>query len=866
DGLPDGSRVSRFTVSRSDPPRVDPGSEQILITWLSGGHNGGCLKFGPEGCLYICTGDAAGPNPPDPLNTGQDVSDLLSSILRIDVDATDPGKSYRVPADNPLVGVKDARPEIWAYGFRNPWKMSFDRKTGALWTADVGWELWELVYRVEKGGNYGWSIVEGAQPVKPNGQRGPTPILPPTAAHPHSEAASITGGYVYRGRKFKELIGAYIYGDWATGKIWALRHDGSKVESIRELVTTPLQIISFAEDEAGELLVMDYAGTIHELELNPAPDTSETFPKRLSATGLFNSVETHALAQGVIRYSINAELWSDGAIADRFVAFPGVSGVIKTNEHRWAFPKDAVLGKTLSIPIEQGNAAEPKLRRLETQVLHYDGVTWRGYTYRWNEAQTDAALVRAEGEETVLEIRQTHRGDNRLRRQTWRFHSRAECLRCHNSWAGPPLAFNLLQLQKEHDYTMHQARPAVAEIHSQPAPARTSARFDQLRTLAHVGIIDPELARQKSPRLLNPYESGLPLNERARSWLHVNCAHCHREGAGGSVISHFNFELKPAEMKTFGVTPSQGQFGMKEARVIAPGDPLRSVLYYRINALGPSRMPRLGSGMIDQAGVQLIFDWISSMPIESKGSEEQRAEWLRTQRALVQSLRSDVSSVNSAKTASAKIDRALESTSGALLLLREIDQETIPPSARDRIIEKGTTHPDLLVRALFERFLPEEKRSRKLTPDFKFEEVLDHKGNTDRGRAIFFQTGGVQCYQCHQVRGEGRAFGPDLSAIGKKYSRAQLLEHLAHPSRRIDPEFILYQIETKNDLLHTGFLLKKTADAIHLKAADLSELHIPVTEVQTMQPSQISAMPEGLLQNLTAQEAADLIEYLFGLQ
>ena len=177
---PDGSVVSRFTVSRTDPPVIEPRSEQVILKFYSGGHNAGCLEFGNDGYLYISTGDASVPSPPDVMMTGQDCSDLLSSVLRIDVDHAVAGKPYRIPSDNPFVNTAGVRPEIWAFGFRNPWKMSFDRATGDLWLGDVGWELWELVFRVKRGGNYGWSVMEGPQPVNVEAKRGPAPISPPS--------------------------------------------------------------------------------------------------------------------------------------------------------------------------------------------------------------------------------------------------------------------------------------------------------------------------------------------------------------------------------------------------------------------------------------------------------------------------------------------------------------------------------------------------------------------------------------------------------------------------------------------------------------------------------------------------------------
>ena len=197
--------------------------------------------------LYISTGDAADPNPPDPFNTGQDISDLLSSILRIDVDRKDQGRNYAVPKDNPFVEMKGARPEVWAYGFRNPWRMSFDRQTGELFVGDVGWELWEMVHRVEKGGNYGWSAMEGPQPIKPR-TVGPTPIHPALIELPHTIACSVTGGRVYRGKKFPELRGAYVFGDWETRRLWAARFEGDRTKEMPEIARPSVRIVAFGED------------------------------------------------------------------------------------------------------------------------------------------------------------------------------------------------------------------------------------------------------------------------------------------------------------------------------------------------------------------------------------------------------------------------------------------------------------------------------------------------------------------------------------------------------------------------------------------------------------------------------------------
>ena len=315
--MPDGSRVSRFRVTNADPPRIDPASEDIVLTFLQGGHNGGDIHFGPDRMLYISTGDEA--REPESSSTrtrtGQDISDLLSSILRIDVDHPSSGKLYGIPKDNPFVAMKGARPEVWAYGLRNPWRMSFDSQTGELFVGDVGWELWESIHRVEKGGNYGWAAMEGPQAIKPQ-KIGPTPIRPPLIALPHTIACSVTGGRVYRGNKLPELRGAYIFGDWETRRLWAARFDGDRVKEMPEITRPLVRVVAFGEDKDGELYFLDYdGGTVHTIARNDAAARNADFPTKLSQTGLFPaSVKAdHTPAAGVVPFAVNSQQWHDEA-------------------------------------------------------------------------------------------------------------------------------------------------------------------------------------------------------------------------------------------------------------------------------------------------------------------------------------------------------------------------------------------------------------------------------------------------------------------------------------------------------------------------------------------------------------------------
>ena len=216
--------VARFKLSKDDPTKLDPASEEQILRYekrLAWNHDGGTICFGPDGYLYIVHGDGGLGN--DPQENGQNLGVLYAKILRIDVDKTDEGKNYAIPKDNPFVERKGARPEIWAYGIRNVWRMSFDKKTGKLWAADVGQNLYEEINIIRKGGNYGWNRREGLHPFGAKGVGPNKDMIEPIWEYSHDIGKSITGGTVYRGKALPELDGYYLHADYVSSKIWAAR-------------------------------------------------------------------------------------------------------------------------------------------------------------------------------------------------------------------------------------------------------------------------------------------------------------------------------------------------------------------------------------------------------------------------------------------------------------------------------------------------------------------------------------------------------------------------------------------------------------------------------------------------------------------
>lgn len=680
----------RITRYRMDPQtfEFDPKSATLILEWESNGHSGADCVFGNDGMLYVTSGD--GTSDSDLIETGQGLDHLLAKVLRIDVDHPDPGKTYSVPKDNPFVSRKDARPETWAYGFRNPWRITCDRKTGDIWVGNNGQDLWEQTFRVERGANYGWSVMEGSHVFYADRKRGPTPFVKPTTEHSHSEARSLTGGVVYHGEKLLELSGAYIYGDHSTGKIWGVKHNSKKVTYHRELVDTPFHITHFCLDSHGELLVLDHQGedkgNMYYLEPNPdaialspsplrgegqpkagspSPLTpalspkgrgSETnsFPRRLSESGLFASVKEHAMQPGLIPYSVNAALWSDGAHKARWLAIPHDPDrkeppIDMSGNRGWNLPDDTVLVKSFALDLEAG---KPESRRwIETRFLVKQQGEWFGYSYEWNDEQTDGVLVENAGKDREFTIRDPQAKVG-IRKQTWHYPSRTECMICHSRAANFVLGLSTLQFNRNHDYggiidsqlrvlehlglvklgswqEEHtnairrelQAKELEEKELDEAVKQRTVTRDQRGPAKTEMLAMSPE----SFPRLVDPYDKTADLTARARSYLHANCSICHVEAGGGNAQMQLEYFTPLLKAKMFDEKPLHHKFDLTDPRIIAPGHPERSVLLTRISRRGPStgQMPQLATSLVDREAVELFREWIEKMP-DSPAKVEER--------------------------------------------------------------------------------------------------------------------------------------------------------------------------------------------------------------------------------------------------
>ena len=554
----------------------------------SGGTNhwGGEMRFGPDGFLYLMLGDGGlGFEPVYATSTNR----LRGKILRIDPRGKD---TYAIPADNPWRLAEDGTqnpscndqdlstrvapcPEVFAKGLRNPFRGSFDRLTQRLWVGDVGAYDKEEINVIERGKDYGWISCEGDIPFAfcPPTTTNTGFVMPVAQFRVSSDQTAVIGGVVYRGLALPQPFrGAYLFGDIYSGEIYAIDEPYKNVVDapfdVKTIYEHPQQantsyarfrklgialpgVSSFFEDESGEVFITRFDLTVGGAVLKLVPSTAapvDTIPTRLSATGCVDPADPAKPAGGVLPYEINAPFWSDGADKERFIAIPDDAKLGVKADGKIELPKEGVVMKHFRV---NGKLVETRLL-----VRHLDG-GFAGYNYVWQDDGKDAVLANAQGESRPLAG------------QVWNYPSRAQCLTCHNATAGDTLGLELRQLHR-------------------------GAQLDQLSKYA---LFDAPVDTSAVVPLDDPF-GGADVDRRARAYLQVNCAMCHRDGARPDLrIGAANDHLCDAPA------------------LVAPGDPASSPLLARLaDPNRMRRMPKGGGNVIDTKGVALLRDWVSTRP------------------------------------------------------------------------------------------------------------------------------------------------------------------------------------------------------------------------------------------------------------
>lgn len=613
--MPDGGErlmdvLSRFETFADDPDRADPASELRLFTqedW-NDAHNAGDLKFGPDGYLYVTVGDETPPageqdGTRQPLQGG-----FFAAVLRLDVDQrpgslppnphTNPLQGYTVPSDNPFHGLDHyfghpldpfrVRTEIFAYGFRNPWRMTFDPGTGELIVGDVGGAMFEELNLVRPGGNYGWPFVEGVTNTTsvvfaPAGFQSDPPLYAYAHRNATNQGNSIICGEFYRGTAIPALAGRLIFADCRSGHTWALERGGGIVPASAGWLCTEPGLVTFGVDPRDrELLAANYR-TGRLMKLRPAAgDSRSTVPPTLAETGVFTDLAQLTVAPRVHEYTINAPFWSDHAIKRRWVSVPTEGPApVETEAGGIAYPPGTVWVKHFDLELVVGESASR--RRLETRLLVQGTNGFYGVTYRWGESRTNAWLVPEAGLDETFVIR-----DGDLERtQIWHYPGRSECVRCHNALSGPALGYSPGQLDRSFTDALG-----------------TGSQLERLRGLGQLPATLTSAAVGNAA-LIDPHDESRPLEQRVRSYLASNCASCHVPGRLVDTGASWDARLQ---------TPLEAT-GLLDGRLVAAQDLWNSRLYLLVARYYDDLvMPLLGSNVRDEFSVALLEQWILSLP------------------------------------------------------------------------------------------------------------------------------------------------------------------------------------------------------------------------------------------------------------
>lgn len=623
--------LSRFRTFENSIA-IDPTSEEILIRDVDpqAFHMGGGMFFDEQGFLYISWGDGGGGD--DQYNSSQQITDRFwGGIIRIDVDNRPtlshpipkqitefPGKpdnfpatitqGYSIPNDNPWVGEPNVLEEFYALGFRSPHRIDQDPVTGKIWVGDVGQGSREEITIATKGGNAQWPYMEGdVAGVKDRPETIIGEETPPIHTYTRATGISIIGGLVYRGEKWvSELEGQYIFGDFGSGNIWRLDPNTGDVEYMLTLTDwgpSNLEgLTSFGQSDDGDIFLLKLenkgqnSGKIYKLDKQNL--TPPYIPELLSETGVFEDLESLEPIDGFVPYKVNSPLWSDYAVKDRWIAIPN-DGIHDTNEEQinffengnWIFPTGTVFIKHFAVPIDHRDSSVTK--NIETRFYVIDNLgQGYGLSYRWNEEETDAVLVRSS------EVRMFDVIDEfgEAYAQNWEFPGPQQCNTCHNGNAGFVLGVNTQQLNGNLLY---------------PSTARTA---NQLATWNHLNFFDTTIDEEAivdMPRSVSLTDEDASLRSKVMSYLDSNCASCHiPKGVEGAFDARLTTPLSGKSLiNAFGISHTSASGSM----IVKAGSAHESLLWQRDNSIETDKMPPIGRNIVDYEWVDILAEWINRL-------------------------------------------------------------------------------------------------------------------------------------------------------------------------------------------------------------------------------------------------------------
>ncbi len=577
--LPERGVISRFRADL-DTGVIDPVSEHVVLELAGsvGDRSGGALVFGPDDMLYIGVGD-----PGDDIDAvAQDLGDRRGKLLRLDVRTLDATGTYAIPPDNPHVGEGGHAGEVWARGLRDPWRCVFDPGDPKPYCADVGAEQSEIDH-IDAASNLGWPWFDGGTCLLPGGDCGELSTLPPSASYRSVDGdCGIAGVVVARDAEFPDLDGALIYADRCSGRVRGLDTDSQEVLIQDEILGVTASLPSaIARDDAGRIYLL--GGEATERVIVPADPA--VFPTMLSDSGCFDDLRALTPTVGVVPYDINAPLWTDGAVKQRYVVLPPGQQIEVDDAGFFGFPIGTLLIKNFAFDFD---AADPATRRsVETRVMVRREFGWQFHSYRWNDDGSDATLL--DGAATTMLSVVTDGVANEFE---YAWPSRASCKVCHGLGASNALGPRIDQLDRIHDYGHVQA--------------------DQLAAWRDIGMF--EAAVPELTPIASPDDAEAPLEQRARAYLHGNCGHCHRPGGWtpAALTMDLRYTTPLADTHTCNVMTQYYNAWVDSVVRIVPGDPEGSVIWQRLHRRGLGQMPPLATAVPDPHA-QVVHDWIASL-------------------------------------------------------------------------------------------------------------------------------------------------------------------------------------------------------------------------------------------------------------